>query len=288
MSRRSTSASASNNLDALTNTELKELLSEAGFPNTPVTNSTRSVLIKRLRTQQEGGGGRGASKTRHTTGNSASYLARYSSAEEESDRESSKNRRGTTTTTSGAAATSQPTMPPPATTKRKRTTQQGAYSFFSPSSSSSVTYGSNNLPTIKVPIQNRSSVYIPPPAVHSSDTEESDSNTGGSKSNNTAARNPYLSYGRLSGLSFPKRYSPAPQDNNSPSVSVRSTSSYNNASPSSPASRLSDSHSGASSGGEDSPSYVSDFTKRLLQFRQEPGERRATTQAFALPPPNPR
>ena len=140
-------------------------------------------------------------------------------------------------------------------------------------SSSNIASGSSsnnyNLPTIKVPIQPRSSVYIPPPTVHSSDTEESDRDA-----------DPYSSYGKLSGLSFPKRYSPAPQDQNSPTVSMRSPTSFSPAS----SSRLSDSHS---SGTEDSP-YVSDFTKRLLQFRQEPTVDRRATTASNLPPPNPR
>lgn len=284
MSRRTTSAA--NNLDALANSELRELLVQHGYPNQPVTNSTRSVLISRLRKSMQESGRGGASKTRHTTSaspSSSAYLARYSSAEEDqSDRESSQKSHSNRT----GAATSPSNMPPPPTTatKRRKATQQGSYSFFSPSSTSSVSYGSNNLPTIKVPIQSRSSVYIPPPAVHSSDTEESDSNTAAG-----TARNPYLSYGRLSGLSFPKRYSPAPQDNHSPSARVPSSYSSNNAASPTNASRLlNETQSGGSSGGEDSP-YVSDFTKRLLQFRQEPVDRRATTtSASALPPPNPR
>lgn len=301
MSRRSVTS----NLDALTNTELRELLVQHGLGNQPVTNSTRSVLISRLKREFGGGGGSGGSRTRHTTASpSSTYLGRYSSAEEESDRESASKSRGARQTISAAAsqsisraaksptATPPSSMPPPASTassssKRKRSSQQPAsYSFFAPSNTSSVSYGTSgtgtsnniasgsssnnyNLPTIKVPIQPRSSVYIPPPTVHSSDTEESDRDA-----------DPYLSYGKLSGLSFPKRYSPAPQDQNSPTVSMRSPTSFSPAS----SSRLSDSHS---SGTEDSP-YVSDFTKRLLQFRQEPTVDRRATTTSNLPPPNPR
>lgn len=284
MSRKSTAAAGnSRNLEALTNTEIRELLTEHGFPNQPVTNSTRNVLIARLRKSMHepaGGSTAGTSKTRHTISSvnktpAASHLARYSSAEEESDRESS--RAGRLTVSSRSPSNN---MPPPAatgsTSKRKRATQQG-YSFFSPSTTSSVSYtaantsvNNNNNYTVKVPIQPRSNVYIPPPTVHSSDTEESDSNTGNNSSNSTA-RNPYLSYGRLSGLSFPKRYSPAPE---SPVAAASNRSNTSN-------------NSSGSSAGEESP-YMSDFTKRLLQFRQEPVERRATTTASALPPPNPR
>lgn len=285
-------SSSNNNLDALTNAELKELLAQHGLGNNqPVTHSTRSVLISSLRKRmQETSSGSSKARSRGSTAatSQSAYLARYSSADEESDRESNSRTRTTTSSSSaaltgrgGGAATShaqQSNMPPPAT-KRKRATQQAtSYSFFTPSNSSSVSYGSNNLPSIKVPIQPRSSVYIPPPTMHSSDTEESDSNAGSS------ARNPYLSYGRLSGLSFPKRYSPAPQDSHSPSATIRNYS-HSNASPTQ--SRLSDSHSGGSSAGEDSP-YVSDFTKRLLQFRQEPVERRATVAPASAPPPNTR
>lgn len=277
------SRKTANNLDALTNTELRELLGQHGFPNQPVTNSTRSVLISRLRKSMLEPASQ--SRTRHTSYNPAKY-----SSAEESDRESAaESKRNKQTSISGGRMTSSTAsnMPPPAaTTKRKRATmnQQAStsYSVFSPSSSSSVSYsGTTGLPSIKVPIQSRSSVYIPPPTVHnSSDTEESDSNTGGS-----ASRNPYLSYGRLSGLSFPKRYSPAPESNHSPQSSIRT--SFNSGSPVSvgQTSRVSD---GSSSGAEESP-YVSDFTKRLLQFRQEPVERRATTTATANQPlPNPR
>lgn len=278
------SRKTANNLDALTNTELRELLGQHGFPNQPVTNSTRSVLISRLRKSMLEPASQ--SRTRHTSYNPAKY-----SSAEESDRESAaESKRNKQTSISGGRVTSSTasTMPPPAaTTKRKRATmnQQAStsYSVFSPSSSSSVSYsGTTGLPSIKVPIQSRSSVYIPPPTVHnSSDTEESDSNTGGVGS---ASRNPYLSYGRLSGLSFPKRYSPAPESNHSPQSSIRT--SFNSGSPVSvgQTSRVSD---GSSSGAEESP-YVSDFTKRLLQFRQEPVERRATTTATAQPLPNPR
>lgn len=289
------------NLDALTNTELRELLTQHGFPNQPVTNTTRTVLISRLRKRMlEGSSGKNANatKTRHTTAgtsNAAAYLSRYSSAEE-SDRE-----------TNVPSA-----MPPPTTTgsaKRKRGggTQPASYSFFSPASTSSVSYSSTtNLPTIKVPIQSRSSAYIPPPAMHQgSDTDESDTGGGGgssggggggssrgSSSVRSSSRNPYLSYGRLSGLSFPKRYSPSNLD----ASPVSRTSSYashsNHASP-----RLSDTNN-SSSGAEDSSPFVSDFTKRLLQFRDRnlaqdnagQAERRGDAgRPTALPPqPNPR
>lgn len=289
MSRNATSAA---NLDALTNSELRELLQQHGFANTPVTNSTRTVLISRLRKRMLESNGPAIKAKSRAASTTAAYLTRYSSAEE-SDRDT------------GPAS-----MPPPATTsgssssKRKRATTHNSYSFFAPASTSSISYSSNsssnnnnnhNLPTIKVPIQSRNSVYIPPPAVHASDTDESDSNN--TTTTRTGGTNPYLSYGRLHGLSFPKRYSPAKSfegsssNSSTPVVNMMRSSVNNNASP-----RMTvDMNNSNSSGAEDSSPYVSDFTKRLLQFRDRnmaqdssAVDRRAERVANPAPQPNPR
>lgn len=272
-------------LNAMSNAELRELLAHHGFPNQPVTSTTRNVLISRLRKKLA----EGTPKVRQTT----NYLSRYSSAEEESDRE--------TTNPRSKPATLSTMPPPPASSKRKRAPAQGSFSLFSPSTTSSTVGSSpptsNTLPpTVKVPIQSRSSVYIPPPAVHSSDTEESD---GGGATSRSAA-NPYLSYGRLSGLAFPKRYSPqletaAPRtahfgasSKNGPSIRQRATYNHGNTEA---LTRLSDTNN-SSSGTEDSP-YVSDFTKRLLQFRdrnltQQQQDASARTDNRPVLPPNSR
>lgn len=276
------------NLEALTNTELRELLHTHGF-NQPVTSTTRNVLISRLRKRMQEGArgspihGTATTTTTTTTRRTASTtsspaaadLGRYSSAEEESDRESALMMQRQMRKTTGHAPNFSSNMPPPSsTTKRKRPTQQSSYSMFAPHSTSSMSYGGNvpnnnssnhNLPTIKVPIQSRNSMYIPPPVVHASDTDESDNNAGSNRSGGTPAAssspNPYLSYGRLHGLSFPKRYTASNLDK-SPLISMsRTSSSYANTS------RLSDTNNSSSGAEESSSPYVSDFTKRLLQFR---------------------
>lgn len=89
-------ATTLDNLDELTNDGLRVRLSEYGFPNMPVTNTTRKVLIKKLRTAID----QNQSKTRRETINVAKYSSAEESGESENEKKSSKkteksNRRAT-------------------------------------------------------------------------------------------------------------------------------------------------------------------------------------------------
>lgn len=284
--RCSTMNRTKDNLDSLNNAELRELLAQYGFQSQPITSSTRQVLISRLRIRMQ----EGKDKLRKTS----SYLTRYSSGEDESDRETTGRKANRPENTTTHVTTNMP--PPPAVASYKKAAAP-AYHYGGFLSSTTVSE-SNALPTIKVPIQSRASAYIPPP-ITASDTDE-DSDTAPLRSKPSRKNQHGLSYGRLSGFDFPKRYSPqldttppspaeshlySQQKRTSPllfdnkgsagmlrqrvSTALPSNSGstyYGNKSPgvADPGNSINNS----SGGGEESP-YVSDFTKRLLQFRDK-------------------
>uniref|UniRef100_A0A6B2EHQ8 Putative transcriptional coactivator caper rrm superfamily n=1 Tax=Phlebotomus kandelakii TaxID=1109342 RepID=A0A6B2EHQ8_9DIPT len=128
-----------NQLERLSNVEIGQLLVQYGFPNIPVTATTRKVLLSRLRTRMQ----QDQEKLRKDT----SYVTRYSSGEE-----SDKDTRQMDLPSPQRPHKSTPyaTMPPPASKKRHT-----AY------------------PTVRVPIQPRNSVFVPPPIVADTD-EDSD------------------------------------------------------------------------------------------------------------------
>lgn len=105
-------------LNSLSNEDLKYRLTQFGFPNLPVTSTTRKVLIKKLRNHLENE----KSKLKRDT----SYATRYSSDEDHSDVDkpaASKKRSATSRATVTAisqssarhsnAAVTRSTMPPP-------------------------------------------------------------------------------------------------------------------------------------------------------------------------------
>uniref|UniRef100_A0A8D8P2U5 (northern house mosquito) hypothetical protein n=1 Tax=Culex pipiens TaxID=7175 RepID=A0A8D8P2U5_CULPI len=91
------------NLDLLTDDELRLRLMQYGFQNLPITSNTRKLLIKKLRNHMESEKG----KLRRET----SYATRYSSGEE-SDGGAERRGSGRRATTS-ATVNSRMTMPPP-------------------------------------------------------------------------------------------------------------------------------------------------------------------------------
>lgn len=95
------------NLEFLSDSELRLRLIQFGFPNLPVTATTRKLLIKKLRMHTENQ----KSQLRRET----SYATRYSSGEE-SDNNEIKKRKNQRATVSGIPQTTR--MAPPATTVR--------------------------------------------------------------------------------------------------------------------------------------------------------------------------
>lgn len=113
-------------LNSLSNEELKYRLTQFGFPNLPVTSTTRKVLIKKLRNHMDNE----KSKLKRET----SYVTRYSSDEDQSDVDkpasATKKRNASARATlasisqtasrpSKAAATTRSAMPPPTRTESK-------------------------------------------------------------------------------------------------------------------------------------------------------------------------
>lgn len=113
-------------LNSLSNEELKYRLTQFGFPNLPVTSTTRKVLIKKLRNHMENE----KSKLKRET----SYVTRYSSDEDQSDVDrpasATKKRNASARATlasisqtasrpSKAAAATRSAMPPPTRTESK-------------------------------------------------------------------------------------------------------------------------------------------------------------------------
>lgn len=100
-------------VDSMSDAELRTKLAEYGFPIMPVTASTRKLLVKKLKLVLDG-----KSKPRTSADNKVENrrsLARYSSGEESDlDASSSRDKRG------GRRATTIGTMLPPAVSKTRR------------------------------------------------------------------------------------------------------------------------------------------------------------------------
>lgn len=196
-------------LNQLSNEDLKYRLTQFGFPNLPVTSTTRKVLIKKLRNHLENE----KSKLKRDT----SYATRYSSDEEHSDADTTTTTTTTTTRKRGAAlsratlpshtqsGSNRPidvniTMPPPstnspglglsATTKRTTTTNWEPsirssqyslppYSGSSPSKQKDLIYIS---PLIQSPERNGSE------SDEESDTNANNSSIGNRYMSNVSAR----------------------------------------------------------------------------------------------------
>lgn len=249
-------------LQSLSNEDLKYRLTQFGFANLPVTNTTRNVLIKKLRNHMENE----KSKLRRET----SYATRYSSDEDltQSDKHKvTQKKRGSLGRTTIAAmpsarvkgVVSKTTMPPPLPTMHTTPAVKRNLSSLSASSSPASSL-------------NRSSVYVSPLIQGaSSDTdEESDSNTDTSYGRNSSSVGARASIGNASYGSFNGSDSAASNHHYSVygtglrkrfhgSDEGDATASQNSSPDASPKST-----NGIHSG-DDSTS--NDFTKRLLSFR---------------------
>ncbi|GAB0095034.1 Inner nuclear membrane protein Man1 [Sergentomyia squamirostris] len=243
-----------NQLEHLSDAEVRQLLVQYGFPNQPVTATTRKVLINRLRTRMQ----QDQEKLRKDT----SFVTRYSSGEE-SDLDNPAHH-GRSQIDGGqfsghqvrpqrsAPFGSSISMPPPAAKPQKRHT-------------------ANTYPTIKVPIQPRNSVFVPPPIVSTDTDEDSDIHLPPDYKHNSYASS------RLSGFSFRKRYTPQ--------ADVPADNTYLDGASASSGQRFSGLNTSTSSNGhnsaEESP-YVSEFTKRLLRLRGETVSKEAAATRRSL------
>lgn len=144
------------NLDTLSDDELRRRLMQFGFPNLPVTSTTRKILVKKLRNYMDSE----KSKLRRETSNAT----RYSSDEEASDREMPVGRRGRATIATVPQANNFSGMPPP---KRISTVIQRS---------------------AKPTVSPRRSVYVSPPIHQHHDTDE-DSDTASSYSSPVLSSN---------------------------------------------------------------------------------------------------
>ncbi|XP_055625022.1 inner nuclear membrane protein Man1 [Toxorhynchites rutilus septentrionalis] len=258
------------NLDLLSDEELRLRLMQYGFQNMPVTSTTRKLLIKKLRNHMESEKG----KLRRET----SYVTRYSSGEE-SDGERRQKRRSAT-----SAGNTRTTMPPPATRpiSKRISSNNSAIS----QSSSLLNHNNNNNNNNNnnhnkslSPGTGKSSVYISPVIIN--DSEEEDYTSGlrtTSRIFGNASSSPSALFRRATSsntYSTPTR-SPVSLTATTPSYTStynRASSAINNNSPTAATTvgvtgaSLSDSTNSNGSASE-SP-FVSEYTKRLLQLRGE-------------------
>lgn len=160
-------SSRMDNLDLLTDDELRHRLIQYGFQNLPITSNTRKLLIKKLRNHMENEKG----KLRRET----SFATRYSSGEEsDGDKRSAKS--GRRSTAAGAVTSSsgtRSTMPPPAArpaSRRNTTTISTTSSSPLRNNNNSSSSASHNKSIS--PGSNRSSVYISPVIINDSEEED--------------------------------------------------------------------------------------------------------------------
>jgi inner nuclear membrane protein Man1 len=225
------------NLDHLSDEELRHRLLQYGFPNLPVTETTRKTLIKKLRNQLENE----KSKLKRQT----TYATRYSSGEESDDTDGRRS--------SNHRTTIKVSMPPPPVNRSKRNTVAAPRMTYVTAVHKDTATNS----TDKYPIQPRSSVYVSPVLVNESD-EEAD---GGRATSSTTGPTSFERYTpnyktlrllpTIGGTTAPLNYSSSYLRNRYTSNRRDDEASVN-----------------GSSSGDDSP-VVSDLTKRLLKFRGE-------------------
>ncbi|XP_055601579.1 inner nuclear membrane protein Man1 [Uranotaenia lowii] len=252
------------NLDLLSDDELRHRLVQYGFQNLPVTGTTRKILIKKLRNHME----TEKSKLRRET----SYATRYSSGEES---DSGDRRSARRTTTSASVKTSMP--PPPARTiVTKRISSNSAIS----QNSSSLLMNNNNNNNYNhnkaiSPTSGRSSVYISPVIIN--DSEEEDYSSGlkpSGRNYGDTKPSPSALFRRAttSSYSTPSRSTLAP----APTMSYRNTLSStpviaagNSTTTTDGGSRTPHNDSSNSNGSASDSPFISEYTKRLLQLRGE-------------------
>lgn len=266
------------NLDLLSDDELRLRLMQYGFQNLPITSNTRKLLVRKLRNHMESEKG----KLRRET----SYATRYSSGEES---DGGGERRGSgRRSTAAASANSRMTMPPPAArpiSKRTSSNIPVISNNVNSYSSSSSSNNNNNNNHNKSLSPNRSAVYISPVIIN--DSEEEDYSGG------------LRSTGRGFGTSTPSSasalfrrttttgaYSSTPQSRNTANAGHTPPASLSSPAASSshksylqqrhtlangPAESANESsHSNGSAASSDTSSpFVSEYTRRLLQLRGE-------------------
>lgn len=245
------------NLDLLTDDELRHRLFQYGFQNLPITDSTRKLLIKKLRNHMEKEKG----KLRRDT----SFATRYSSGEESDGekRSNSGSRRATVGTT-------RTTMPPPAArpVSRRISSNSGISTNSSLLTNNNNNNNGSNNKSIS-PGSGRSSVYISPVIINDSEEEDySGLRTTGRVYGNPAPSTSALfrrtttgvnSTSTRSNVAAPISTAQLPSANNSNYRATLGSSNHG----------LDHNNSSNLNGSASESPYVSEYTKRLLQLRGE-------------------
>lgn len=217
MARNSTLSGNMENLEILSDDELRRRLLQYGFENLPITQTTRKTLIKKLRNHLASAN----NNLRKTT----SITTRYSSGEESDSLDNSSQSRKSRMTVSGSPGNTtfqsfDQRMPPPSFPSPRTTTSTPIYNRNAASSIAG----------------KKSSVYVSPVIINDSEDDDIDW---------TKART---------------------TNNNSKNAPVRSRSSELFTTMDS--SRSMNGTNGADQDDSDDPNSTSDYTRRLLQFRE--------------------
>ncbi|XP_052871785.1 uncharacterized protein LOC128277376 [Anopheles cruzii] len=289
------------NLNSLSDEELRLELVKYGFPNMPVTFTTRKILIKKLR--------RHLDEQKQKLRRESSAVLRYSSSEESDSGEGRKvtaaqrksyaapnsstpgaakrlGRSQRATVAGGGPAVPPPavsSMPPPSVGPIKRTLLNSSIS--SPGSSSQHSFSNHgNSPFLgangasgggggggKKSSHSPSQIYVSPVLRHDHDEEDhSPTAPWGSPRPYGCNPSPYhSSLFRKTALAAHNITPPTASSSMYSNNNNNSASSSNNNSALLNDSNASNGSSGAGSAGGDSPPYVSEYTRRLMQLRGE-------------------
>ena len=221
------------NLELLSNDELRLRLLQYGFANLPVTQTTRNVLIKKLRTH--------LALTNKNLRKTTSIVTRYSSGEDSDITDGSKNVnkvKKSRVSVSGSPSTysKHDMLPPQSTSFRTPSTNFTNRSLLSPSTTVSNAINNRN---------KKSSVYVSPVIINDSEDD--------SELNLEKSFSPSTSYSYISPVITSKSF-------NNKSTNSRTTDHYNSDS------SLKNGYNGSDNDYDDD-SFTSGYTKRLLQFR---------------------
>ncbi|XP_062553661.1 inner nuclear membrane protein Man1 [Armigeres subalbatus] len=263
-------SSRMDNLDVLTDDELRHRLMQYGFQNLPITSNTRKLLIKKLRNHMENEKG----KLRRDT----NFATRYSSGEESDGEKRSTKSAGRRTTT--AASASRSTMPPPAMrpTSRRATTSSSISSTISRNSSPLTNNNNNNSTSHNKSISpgsSRSAVYISPVIIN--DSEEEDYSGSLRTTNRVLGTQSPSASALFRRTTTASAYSTPTRPATAAAISPLSTTTIPSATTSfratigglgsTPNSGLDLNSSTNSNGSASDSPFVSEYTKRLLQLR---------------------
>lgn len=215
------------NLDRLTDDELRVRLMQYGFANLPITQTTRKTLIKKLRNH--------LAQTSSNLRKTSSLATRYSSAEDDSDNADSKKSdtsklRRTRMTVSGSPSGKNvdQRMPPPSFT-----------SLSQPIMKTSSPMGALTRGSISSPSGKKSSVFVSPVIINDSEDDEIDFGRSQNRTFNSIPRKP-------------------PARNLSSDLYTTMDTSQ----------RSLNGTNGHDQDDVDDSNTTSDYTKRLLQFRE--------------------